>query len=92
MGFQWYQQVANDLPLTQGDILLEFPVPIIESKCEYPFFKATGAVFVTQACDLENGKADTVSLCAIVSLNDIVKQMMINEFGDDLSQLSSLGQ
>lgn len=85
MGFSWYKEVSFNEPITQGDIILDFPVPIIEYRDEYPFFIAGGAVFdvivMSQACDVENGKLDEISFCVISPLDEIVESMMKKELG-----------
>lgn len=79
--YDWYKEVSNDIPLTQGDILLDFPVPIIGKSEQYPFYEASGAEFdvvvMTQACDLENGKVEHISFCALESVEEIIKKIYI---------------
>jgi hypothetical protein len=88
MDFDWYEEVSKETPLTQGDILYDFPLPVIVENEDYPFFKAGVGFFdvilMTQACDLEQGKIDQLSFCVIEPLNDIIAGMMRNEMGPDL--------
>lgn len=77
MSFPWYEEVAGTSNVTQGDILKNFPVPVIIDKDEYPFFKPQGAkydvIVMTQACDLENNKVDYVTLCPVDPLESVIK-------------------
>jgi hypothetical protein len=95
LGYSWYEEVEFDLPITQGDILLNFPIPIIEEKEEYPYYNLSAAyldvIIITQACDLENGKVDFITFCVIESLSEITMDIMIKRAGPELnfSELSA---
>ena len=92
--YDWYEEVPNNIPLTQGDILLNFPVPIIKSIEDYPFFTVSGAeydvVVMTQACDLENGKVENISFCVLHSVEEIVKKIVIAQTGDPSLDFNNL--
>lgn len=92
--YDWYKEVPNNEPLTQGDILLDFPVPVIESSDEHPFFKVSGAEFdvvvMTQACDLENNKVENISFCILEPVEDIVKKIFISQTGLKSADLNNL--
>lgn len=81
--FSWYEEIEMSTPLSQGDIIDDFPVPEILDTDQYPFFRARAAeyhvIVMTQACDLEQGKVDHISLCAIEPLEEIVKTIMLDE-------------
>ena len=83
MSKAWYDIVAPDIPLTQGDLILDCPLLtwqsntlILEGSDESEvLMDATTAiqadvVVMTQACDLENEKVEKVILCQHVSLDD----------------------
>ncbi|KAB2395990.1 hypothetical protein [Bacillus cereus] len=94
MSFPWYEEVAGTSNVTQGDILKNFPVPVIIDKDEYPFFKPQGAkydvIVMTQACDLENNKVDYVTLCPVEPLENVIKAIAGQENSDlNYSGLSS---
>ncbi|WJE16200.1 hypothetical protein QRD89_02295 [Halobacillus sp. ACCC02827] len=82
MGFQWYEVVENSKDVTQGDIILDCPVSILEEHDEYPYFKKRGAIIdvivMTQACDLENDepKVDEITLCPIEPVKNYLKARM----------------
>lgn len=81
MSFDWYELVTNSF--TQGDIFLGFPVPVAKPKEDHPYFlmgwTRKNVIVVTQACDIEQGKVDTISFCEIVSINEITKEIIENE-------------
>ncbi len=77
----WFEEVAADEVLTQGDIVLECPVmswnpdasfnaaSIDELKAVNEAFQ-TDAIIMTQACDLEQSKVDSVILCPCELLSE----------------------
>ncbi|PFC59583.1 hypothetical protein CN266_26900 [Bacillus cereus] len=86
MSFPWYEEVTGPKDVTQGDILKNFPVPVMIERDEYPFFVPKGAeydvIVMTQACDLENGKVDYVTLCPVEPLENIIKTIVEQENKD----------
>ncbi len=78
MDFPWYKVKNQDECLTQGDIILSFPVPVVAHDPDgYPFFKQgyinTDVIIVTQACDMENRKTKGVTLCRVGSLEEAMR-------------------
>ena len=83
MSNPWYEVVGPDVPLTQGDIILECPLlkwqldnaAGSESRASGErLFKAVkgikaDVVVMTQACDLEQAKVSDVVLCPCRSLS-----------------------
>jgi hypothetical protein len=78
--YPWYEEIYRSDTLTQGDILLKCPIPILD-KSVYDALasgsefsdNSTGTidpdvVIITQACDLEQDKIDSVVVCMLVSL------------------------
>lgn len=81
----WYSSVAGEV-LEQGDLFYGFPVLVPELTSEDILMYLSGTdlseidqkasiklldvVVMTQSCDLENNKIETVMLCPIWSLDD----------------------
>ncbi|MFP7377648.1 MULTISPECIES: hypothetical protein [Bacillus] len=78
LDFPWYKIKNKDEDITQGDIILSCPVPVIDYDEDYPYFKPQymlqDVIVMTQACDLENNKVRNVTLCKIGSLEKQVKE------------------
>lgn len=82
--FAWYEEIKMDQSLSQGDIIFDFPVPLIVENTEtFPFFKAQAATFpvivMTQSCDLEQNKVNNISLCAIEPLDILVRKLILDQ-------------
>ncbi|MCY9112099.1 hypothetical protein MOE45_13565 [Bacillus atrophaeus] len=78
MDFPWYKVKAEDECLTQGDIILSCPVPVIDyDEVAYPYFLPEyieeNVIIMTQACDMENRKVRSVTLCRVGLLDDQIK-------------------
>ncbi len=83
--FAWYSELSSSSDLTQGDLLVQCPIPfpnasmykaILENEAtvEEPIdIKPGNLVILSQACDLANEKLDTVVLCAYWPLTEIMK-------------------
>lgn len=84
--YPWYSVIDPDFSVSQGDILLHCPVPKIEENAEFPFFEGNATfidgIVLTQACDLENGRAkvDNITLCRIVQLKELVQKLMEEQY------------
>ena len=80
----WFESAGPEQPLTQGDLLWEFPVPRwqtfapqgpLDALTEQDLLDQSSEIFVTdlivltQACDLEQGKVSSVVLCPCVTLS-----------------------
>jgi len=79
--YEWYEVLDNTEPLTQGDIILECPVIETTDLDEDPYIQADlvdicGAIVMTQACDLEHGKVDNITLCPIQPFCEVLKDAM----------------
>ncbi len=83
--FAWYSRMSYSSDLTQGDLLVQCPIPFPnasmykailenESAVEEPVdIKPGNLVVLSQACDLVNEKVDTVVLCPYWPLTEIMK-------------------
>jgi len=84
-GCSWYDIIDEDVNVTQGDIILNCPVifppseisnnpdEIIASPQEYH-----DVIVMTQACDIEQGKVESVVVCPIVNLDIILAEYSFN--------------
>ena len=89
MEYPWFELKQNSPDITQGDIIKGCPVPIlkeIEISREGQNIEAEittiDGIVLTQACDIENKKVDSIILCTITSKEDferIRKQVGKNE-------------
>ncbi|MDX6157139.1 hypothetical protein SIA70_13585 [Bacillus subtilis] len=84
MDFPWYRVKNEDEKLTQGDIILSCPVPVLKyTENEYPYYEPKfikqDVIVMTQACDLQNGKVRSVTLCKVGSLEEQLKKHFDNE-------------
>lgn len=81
--FAWYEEKDMNAPLSQGDLILDFPVPIIEEGETFPFLKAVAGEFpviiMTQSCDLEQKKVTKLTVCPIQPVQDLAKSILIDE-------------
>lgn len=78
--YPWYSVVDTDAPLLQGDFINECPlvVPVlagtdVTEKTEgVPVrIRFTDVIVLTQSCDLEQHKVESVLLCPIVPLSQV---------------------
>jgi hypothetical protein len=77
VNYDWYSLVPNDEPVTQGDIICDCPVVEISAKQESPYIQGNlirlrFGIVMTQACDLEHGKVDNLTVCELVPLIDLL--------------------
>ncbi|MEX3715772.1 hypothetical protein ABFV99_25675 [Cytobacillus horneckiae] len=90
MDFPWYEEITeeNSIHISQGDII-NCKVPFIIETKQAPYFNALQAdikgIVMTQACDLENDrvKVNEFTICPIVTLEEVLKDKMIKQFGND---------
>lgn len=81
--FPWYEEIKDDDSLEQGDLFIAYPIfqPEIDSDAiaeigagarpDIPLDSFTADVIVlSQSCDLEHDKVETVILCPVWSLQD----------------------
>ena len=80
----WESAAGSDLPLSQGDLLADCPIPILPKG--YPISPAEAGsagsrsvevrrgdlIVVTQTCDLANGKVKFAALCPVRPLAEYV--------------------
>ncbi|NCU18520.1 hypothetical protein [Pallidibacillus pasinlerensis] len=85
MEFQWYEVIDSSqaTDISQGDII-SCLVPVTHSSDEFPFFEVSygniNGIVMTQACDLENGKVEEITLCPLVPLEDILKDYILEQY------------
>lgn len=71
----WYTVVDNSKKLTQGDILVDLHIPVVnsttlnESEPELNIH-AESVVVMTQACDIENGKVSDIVVCGMQAISE----------------------
>ena len=70
---KWYEEVAANERLTQGDLIQRCPLyrwtDANNNEIELEGILAD-VVVVTQACDLEHGKVNIVTLCAHIAITN----------------------
>lgn len=84
MAFEWYDELIDSEDITQGDIIYKCPIvlpnketfdAIISSKSEVdePLdVKEAYVVVLSQACDILNDKIDSLIVCPIIGLKELV--------------------
>lgn len=82
MCYPWYKILAWDEKISQGDIIFDLvvPAPQFDPSAQHlmkTFYKRKNVIVMTQACDLENEKIESVKVCAIIPLEDFVQQEFI---------------
>jgi hypothetical protein len=81
MPYHWYEEVASDVPLTQGDLLRGCPVARWDGEATPEQFEgenpqgmliaeAVDCIVMSQACDLEYGHIREVILCPTYPLSE----------------------
>ena len=81
MDFKWYEEVAANDDITQGDILINFPVVKINNYGDMVReevgelnveIETIDCIILTQACDIAQSKdgLKNIILCQIIDLND----------------------
>lgn len=77
MSESWYEVVAGDA-LSQGDLLLGFPIYRITSRATEEGEQVDvveeqhDVIVLTQSCDLANGKVNEILVAAVLSYEEIV--------------------
>lgn len=79
----WYESVAPEVALTQGDLIVDCPVVAWQASAPRVGIGAEGeelvqlreilkldVVVMTQACDIEQGKVDEIVVCPIYTLEE----------------------
>lgn len=93
MTYEWYEEINNSEDITQGDILLNCPVAImnknlnIENGQVDAEIKYVDGIILTQACDLKQGKVDNVLICSLISKNDT--EILLKKSGKSLEQIKN---
>lgn len=81
MRYEWYEEISNSDDLTQGDILLNCPVAIMNKNSNIKSgqvdaeIKYVDGIVLTQACDLKQKKVDNVLICSLISKTNTEEQM-----------------
>ena len=85
MKIDWYRELYNSAELTQGDIIFDCKIPIpnlsvydaiqnnYEESLEPIEVKSANLIILSQACDIENGKIDSIVLCPVWKLSDLME-------------------
>lgn len=86
--YPWYQVVSNTMPLTQGDIVYDCPVPLVVKSDSPPFYKigqaeVPRAIVITQACDLANAKVKELAICPVVTLTEVLMDLIRKEYNGE---------
>lgn len=76
-GICW--EPCGEMPLSQGEYLIECPVVLVADIPEAgdeldARVEIRNLLVMTQSCDLAQGKAKSVALCAIYSLEELAKE------------------
>lgn len=84
MEYPWYEEIQRTCKITQGDIIPDCPIPLpneelfqailenkeeIESKID---IKKADVIVLSQACDIENNKIDSIIVCPIWALKTLI--------------------
>lgn len=101
MNFRWYEEISLSENLTQGDILTKCHIPILNSSVydailmdyeepETPLeIREADLIVLSQACDLQNEKINTVVLSPVWSLEKLIQ---INDYYKGKDARESLRQ
>ncbi len=80
--YPWFELIDSTNEITQGDIIKDCPVPILnecmrENKNQIleAEIETVDGIIMTQACDIANNKVDNIVLCSITSKEDFEYQM-----------------
>ncbi len=84
--FLWYEEINNSSDITQGDIFLNCHIPLpdkdlykaiiqkeesLKSKLN---LQIVDVIILSQACDIENDKINSLVMCPIWSLSTLMKE------------------
>jgi len=84
MDYPWYEEIKYSDVVTQGDVLLNCCIPLpdedlyqsIINNLDQPEsnidLNIIDAIILSQACDIEHGKIDSIVLCPIWSLGTLM--------------------
>jgi hypothetical protein len=93
VNYDWYSLVPNDKPVTQGDIIFNCPVVEVSEKQESPYIEANlvrlkYGIVMTQACDLEHGKVDNLTVCELVPFIDSLNASSNLRYQKDFNEIN----
>jgi len=83
MGFKWYDDVPENSPIEQGDILEKCSI-LLSNEQHYQHLldgkkqealldvKEINAIVLSQSCDIQNMKIDSIIVCPIKSLKEFI--------------------
>ena len=86
MDYIWYEEIFSSYDIIQGDIITgcNIPIPnvaiynsILEDKEEVDEaidIKYADLIILSQACDIQNEKIESIVLCPIWKLSDLIKE------------------
>ncbi|MDR1925454.1 MAG: hypothetical protein LBQ66_13870 [Planctomycetaceae bacterium] len=86
MDYQWYEKIQPDCPLEQGDIVEGCYVIMPEeahyqsilkgeqTQIDIPIIKFNG-IILSQSCDITHGKVDSLIICPVISLKQLIEDM-----------------
>jgi hypothetical protein len=86
MEYKWYEEINNSDEITQGDIIRECSLPAFDGSfydslvaksdfAEEPIeIKSSNIIILSQACDLENEKINSVVMCPVWTLRTLVDE------------------
>lgn len=101
MEYPWYEEIKNNDAITQGDIILSCPIPLPDEKLYQEILKNNGnieseiglktadVIVLSQACDIENNKIDSVIVCPVWPLKTL---MDVDEYYKSSKARESLRQ
>ncbi len=87
MIFEWYQEIEASDEITQGDILTNCAIPIPnisvydavlgdnDSVEEAIDVNSANVIILSQACDIQNDKINTIVLCPIWPLKTLIEEI-----------------
>ncbi|MBL1213767.1 MAG: hypothetical protein HND52_10465 [Ignavibacteriae bacterium] len=83
MIYKWYDEISNSDEITQGDLIFDCNIPILNSgvyetiiseehTVEEPIdVKRVNVIVLSQACDIKNEKIDSIVLCPVFPLKQL---------------------
>jgi hypothetical protein len=84
MKYPWYEEICNSDNIAQGDIITNCPIPIpnqelflalLDDKESFQAsvdIKCADVIILSQACDVENNKVDSIVVCPVWSLKRLI--------------------
>ena len=83
MVYPWYEEIIQSVKITQGDIIFKCPIPVPNEKLfdailssteslEAPLdIKEVDIIILSQACDIEQNKIDSIAVCPLWPLTTL---------------------